>query len=64
MRPPCPHSVQRETEEVSKIEFEPRSHIFAAKHFGELKTHGMSNGMESFSSSLLGVTIGEVFSES
>ena len=43
---PRPHCVQRETEGVSKSEFECKGRTLAAKHFGELKTHGMNNGME------------------
>ena len=44
----CPrsHCVQRETERVSKSEFERKCQTLAAKHFGELKTLGMKNGME------------------
>ena len=43
---PCPHSIQRETEGVSNSEFERKYQTFAAKHFGELKTFGMNNGLE------------------
>ena len=43
---PCPHSIQRETEGVSNSQFERKYQTFAAKHFGELKTFGMNNGLE------------------
>ena len=43
---PHPHRVQRETERISKSEFECKGHTLAAKHSGKLKTLGMNNGVE------------------